>query len=76
MNDIIPFERKLAIMRTEKFNEIADELSGCIKDLPLTHEQNDRLITLIVRQINAAERGAFLQGADIGASAARAFSPT
>jgi hypothetical protein len=69
MNNIIPFESELVILRTEEFHESAGELSDRIKDLPLTCEQNDALIRLIVRQINATERCAFLQGFDLGVRA-------
>lgn len=33
-----------------------------MKSLPLTQPENDRLIQLFIDQINAAERGAFIQG--------------
>ena len=43
----------------------AKDFSDYLKSLPLSHEQNDRLVEFAVRQTQAAERGAFLFGAEM-----------
>lgn len=40
----------------------AHELNNYIKELPLTAEQNNALISMMVKQVQEAERGAFVQG--------------
>lgn len=40
----------------------AHELSNYIKELPLTAEQNNALISMMVKQVQEAERGAFVHG--------------
>ncbi len=51
--------------RTEEFLTAAKDFSDYLKSLPLSHEQNDRLVEFAVRQTQAAERGAFLFGAEM-----------
>lgn len=57
-------ERDIAIQidRTEQMIAAAHELSDYIAGLLLTTEQNDTLVSLIVKQVQEAERGAFVQG--------------
>ncbi len=65
MGKVIEFpnvEPAIEIERTDEFKSAAMELSHFIKALPLTHEDNDRLISLIIAQVNQAERDAFKQG--------------
>ena len=50
------------IQRGEEFSESAKRLSDFIAGLPLTTAQNDELVRLAVEMVNAAERGAYLQG--------------
>nr|DAP48741.1 MAG TPA: hypothetical protein [Bacteriophage sp.] len=38
------------------------ELSDYIKSLPLTTEQNNGLVSLMVKLVQESERGAFVQG--------------
>lgn len=52
----------IQIERTAEMTTAARELSDCIKGLPLTAEQNNTLVSLIVKQVQEAERGAFVQG--------------
>ena len=49
----------IQIERTAEMTTAARELSDCIKGLPLTAEQNNTLVPLIVKQVQEAERGAF-----------------
>lgn len=57
-------DRDIAIQieRTEQMTAAAHELSDYIKGLPLTTEQNNALVSLMVKQVQEAERGAFVQG--------------
>lgn len=50
------------IERNEEFHRAAHELSEFIKNLSLTNEQNDKLVALTVKQVQAAEKGGFVQG--------------
>ena len=52
--------------RTEKFFQIARELSDFIKGLPLDQPTNDRLVKMMIEQVEEAERGAFIQGFKMG----------
>ena len=52
--------------RTEEFLTAAKDFSDYLKSLPLSHEQNDRLVELAIGQTLAAERGAFFFGAGVG----------
>lgn len=56
----------IAIERTEEFYSTARELSGFIAALSLSRGENDRLIALIIRQIQEGEQGAFNQGFHMG----------
>lgn len=52
--------------RTADFFQVAQQLSDYIKGLPLDPPTNDRLVALMVDQVQQAERGAFLQGFRMG----------
>ena len=56
----------LAVERTESFYSTARELSDFIAALPISREKNDRLIALIIQQVQDGEQGAFAQGLRIG----------
>lgn len=59
-------EPALAVERTEGFYNTARELSDLIAALPISREENDRLIALIIQQVQDGEQGAFAQGLRIG----------
>lgn len=59
-------EPALAVERTESFYSTARELSGYKVALPISREENDRLIALIIQQVQGGEQGAFAQGLRIG----------
>lgn len=59
-------EVAVEIQRTSEFEAAAQKLSEVIRTLPLSHVDNDRLIAAILEQIDAAERGSFLQAFDMG----------
>ena len=48
--------------RTDKFYEAALELSDFVKGLPLSKQDNDKLVELITQQLQIGERDAFLYG--------------
>lgn len=52
--------------RTADFYKTARELSNFIAKLPLDRSENDELINLIIKQVQAAESGAFKQGFCMG----------
>ena len=52
---------KIIIERTKEFTESAKSLSDFISALPLSAEQNDKLVHGMVEQVKAAERAAFKQ---------------
>ncbi|KGE20677.1 hypothetical protein [Paenibacillus wynnii] len=56
----------IKIERSDKFNEIAFELSNLISSLPTSSEQNNKLILLMIEQIEQAEKDAFEQGMLLG----------
>lgn len=71
MSNIIEFKHKeeaaIEIERTEEFYKAAKELSEYLRSLPLLQPENDALIELIIKQVGAAEQGAFNQGFRMGA---------
>lgn len=56
----------IVVKRTGEFYQAAKELSEFIHSLPLSAENNNRLIDLMVDQVCEAERGAFVQGFRMG----------
>ena len=56
----------ITVERTPDFFQVAQQLSDFIKDLPLDQPTNDRLIALMVEQVQKAEHGAFVQGFRMG----------
>lgn len=70
MADIIEFPSldnlAIEIKRTEEFKAAAGELSVFLEALPLSREDNDKLVSLMVKQVNVAETSAFTQGFAMG----------
>ena len=66
MNKIIDFpspqDAAIPAARTEEFYKAARELSDFIKEPPLSQPDNDKLIDLIIQQVQAGEHGTFQQG--------------
>lgn len=56
----------IAIERTPDFFQVAQQLSEFIHGLPLDQSTNDRLVALMVNQVQQAERGAFAHGFRMG----------
>lgn len=56
----------IEVERTEEFYRIARELSDFIKGLPISQTDNDKLIAIIIQQVQAGEQGAFNQGFRMG----------
>ncbi len=61
-----PQDAAIPAARTEEFYKAARELSDFIKELPLSQPDNDKLINLIIQQVQAAEQGTFQQGFQMG----------
>lgn len=61
-----PQDTAIEIERTDEFYSIARELSKFIKGLPLSQPDNDKLIAIIIKQVQACEQGAFNQGFRMG----------
>ena len=59
-------DARIKIPRTPDFYAVARKLSEYIKDLPLSHEQNDRLIALMVEQVKVTEQDCFKAGLKLG----------
>lgn len=67
MNNTITYEEPtIEIERTAAFHSIARQLSDNLKALPLSKEENDQFIDLMIKQVQEAERGAFMQGFKMG----------
>ena len=56
----------IEIERSAEFFDIAQQLSGFVRDLPLDTATNDRLVALMVKQVTAAEKGGFCHGFRMG----------
>lgn len=56
----------IAIERTPDFFQVAQQLSEFIHGLPLDQPTNDRLVALVVDQVQQAESGAFAHGFRMG----------
>ena len=59
-------EETIEIPRSMEFAESAQKLSEFINKLPLSKEQNDKLIDLMVKHVLTAEDGGFRYGLKIG----------
>ena len=70
MNKVIEFpdieDLQIQMERTEDFYKAARVLSDYLKPLPLSQSENDILVELIIRQVETAEQGAFVQGFHMG----------
>ena len=66
--DLPQLESKVGILieRNAAFKTVAEKLSPFIDGLPISKDDNDKLITLILEQVQAAEKGAFQQGFNLG----------
>lgn len=54
----------IIINRSEDFQKVAQKLSEFVAGLPLDQPTNDRLVALMVEQVNIAEKDAYLQGVE------------
>lgn len=61
----------IVIERTPDFFMSAQQLSEFIHSLPLDQSNNDQLITLVVEQVQQAEKGAFDCGFRLGVECCR-----
>ena len=56
----------IRIRRSDEFYSTALTVSDYIKDLPLSKEQNDHLVGLMIKHTNAAELSGFKEGIRYG----------
>ncbi len=56
----------IKIERTPEFLQAAQLLSDFIRGLPIDQPTNDRLVAMMVDQVQQAEKGAFVQGLRMG----------
>ena len=56
----------IKIEHTENFSILAKNLSEFVKGLPISNDDNDKLIKLMSEQIQQAEKDSFEQGFNIG----------
>lgn len=66
----------IEIPKSKEFLEHALKLSEFIKELPLSAEENDNLIELLIENLDIAKKDAFNQGFDVGFNAAEYFKNT
>jgi hypothetical protein len=59
-------EEGLEIIQSEEYLAKVKRVSDFINGLPLSHADNDKLISLMLDQNNQARTDAFLQGFDLG----------
>lgn len=64
--DDLLFDEGFIFERQDAFFEVAQELSNYIKELPLTDEQNDKLVRLMVKQSQVSEHSGYLFGVRTG----------
>lgn len=56
----------ITIERIPEFNEVVNKLSSFICSLNLPVDQNDKLVALVIEQVQVAEKGAFAHGFRMG----------
>lgn len=62
---------ELKINHSEKFWKATHAVNDYLKGLPLTVEQNDHLIELLIAHMSATEKDALLQGLSMGLKIAK-----
>lgn len=72
MGKVIDFPLKdmvrvyIKIKHTEDFFVLAKNLREFVEGLPISNDDNDKLIKLILEQIQQTEKDSFLQGFEMG----------
>ena len=66
MKDIDMENAQIEIPRTPEFVSTTKAVSDIIGGLPLSREQNDRLIAALVAHVEAAEKSGFRFGLELG----------
>lgn len=69
-------EMYIEITKSEEFLEHSKKVSEFIKKLPLSTEENDNLLKLLIENLDIAKKDAFNQGFDVGFNAAEYFKNT
>ena len=72
MSKVLPMNQgAIEIERSQEFVRIAKELGDHIKRLNLLAEDNDKLVSLMIDQVQEAEATAFRQGFRLGVDVER-----
>lgn len=64
----------MEIKRTKEFYQASRQISDFIKGLPLSTEDNDKLVSRLVEYTNTVERSAALFGVQVGMQLAQGLS--
>lgn len=64
----------MEIKRTKEFYQASRQISDFIKGLPLSTEDNDKLVHNLVKYTNTVERNAALFGVQVGIQLAQGLS--
>lgn len=64
----------MEIKRTKEFYQASRQISDFIKGLPLSTEDNDKLVHNLVEYTNTVERSAALFGVQVGVQLAQGLS--
>lgn len=56
MENIIDLFKIIELKRSEEFYKTAQKLSDYIKKLPLSNDENDTLVSIILEHVAAAEK--------------------
>lgn len=62
---------EILIGKTQEFTDKAKEVSDFIANLPISVDENNRLVLAMVEQVELAEKAAFIQGFAIGVEYAK-----
>lgn len=66
-------DAEIVIKRSDDFHKTSQEVSDYLLSLKLPKEQNDQLVALMVKLVNAAEKGGCMFGLELGIGATRAL---
>lgn len=64
----------MEIKRTKEFYQASRQISDFIKGLPLSTEDNDKLVSRLVEYTNTVERNAAIFGVQVGMQLAQGLS--
>lgn len=75
MGEIVNFpnhdKASIEIIKSDSYMELVVEMSDFIQKLPLSTDDNDKLVNLILEQTRQAQLDAFRQGIQVGLDIAK-----